>query len=311
MNLDFVKQVATKIKTKRLDRTEKDIILHQILTDLSNDSFFSENFLFKGGTCLIKNYVGYLRFSEDIDFTWKDQSRFDKKSSKEIRKDLSSLIDDMGKAFEGIAKKRGLDFKCVKSDKKYVELGGSNKICTFKIWYHSEVQKTSTFIKVQINFVEDICTKPETGRLHSAVMKNDKKMTSLFAEYEEYSKTIPFPVYGAREILIEKVRALLTRKGIKARDFLDIYFIEKHLGIKVANVEKYVIRKTKHTLGIYTKYQTNFRAKKKLIEQGKIFDWGTEKDLLISKINEKEFNRFVAELTEHLRELVKKIDSSE
>ncbi len=308
MNLDFIKKVATKIKTKRLDMVEKDITLHQILTDLSNDEFFSENFLFKGGTCLIKHHLGYLRFSEDIDFTWKDQSRFDKKSSNEIRRDLSDLIDDMGKTFEAIAKKRGLDFKCVKSDRRHVELGGSNKLCTFKMWYYSEVQKTDTFIKVQINFVEDICTKPETGRLHGAIRKNDKKMASLFAEYEEYSKTIPFHVCGAKEILSEKVRALLTRKGIKARDFLDIYFIQKHLGIRVADVEKYVIRKTKHTLGLYAKYQTNFRSKKKLIEQGKIFDWGTEKGLLVSKINEEEFIKFVRELTEYLKKLVRMID---
>ncbi len=33
---------------------------------LSNDDFFSRNFLFKGGTCLIKNYLGYFRFSEDL-----------------------------------------------------------------------------------------------------------------------------------------------------------------------------------------------------------------------------------------------------
>jgi predicted nucleotidyltransferase component of viral defense system len=308
MNLDFVKQIATKIKTKRLDMVEKDIILHQILTDLSDDKFFSRNFLFKGGTCLIKHHLGYLRFSEDIDFTWKDQSRFDKKTSNEVRRDLSSLIDDIGKTFEVIAKKRDLDFKRVKSDRKYVELGGSNKLCTLKIWYNSEVQKTKAFIKVQINFVEDLCTKPETGRLHSALRKNDKKMASLFAEYEEYSKAIPFGVYNAKEILAEKMRALLTRKGIKARDFLDIYFIEKHLGIKVDDVEKYVIRKTKHTLGLYNKYQTNFRAKKKLIEQGKIFDWGTEKELIISKVDDKKFNKFVAELAEYLKKLVVKMD---
>jgi predicted nucleotidyltransferase component of viral defense system len=32
-----------------------------------------KNFLFKGGTCLMKNYLGYFRFSEDVDFAWKDQ----------------------------------------------------------------------------------------------------------------------------------------------------------------------------------------------------------------------------------------------
>lgn len=306
MNLRFVNEVSSKIKTRRSDMVETDIILHQILTDLSKDKFFSKNFLFKGGTCLIKYQLGYLRFSEDIDFTWKDQSRFEGKSTNEIRRELSNIIGEAGKIFEAIAKKRSFDFRCIKSNNKYVELGGSNKLCTFKVWYYSEVQRKDVFIKVQFNFVEDMCTKPESGKLSSAIKGKDEEMAALFDEYDEYSKTIPFFVYGVKEILSEKVRALLTRRGIKARDFLDIYLIQKNLGIKVADVEKYVIRKTNHTLKLYAKYRTNLKAKTKLIEQNKIFEWGTEKDLLISKIDEEDFNRFVGELTEYLKKLVKK-----
>ena len=306
MNLRFVNEVSAKIKT-RSDMIEKDILLHQILTDLSKDKFFSRNFLFKGGTCLIKHHLGYLRFSEDIDFTWKNQSRFEGKSVKAIRRDLSTVISDIGKIFESIAEKRGLDFKYKKNDIHFVLLGGSNRMCTFNVWYDSVVLKKKTFIKVQINFVEDICTKPEKVQLGSALKAKDEKLSALFPESDEYLKTIPFYVYGAKEILSEKVRALLTRKGIKARDFLDIYFIQKNLGIMVVDVEKYVIRKTKHTLSLYTKYQTNMKAKIKLLEENKIFEWGTEKDLLISKIDEKDFDIFIREFTEYLKKLVKKI----
>jgi predicted nucleotidyltransferase component of viral defense system len=84
MNLRFINDVSAKIKTSRSDMVEKDILLHQILTDLFKDKFFSRNFLFKGGTCLIKHHLGYLRFSEDIDFTWKDQSRFKDKFVKAV-----------------------------------------------------------------------------------------------------------------------------------------------------------------------------------------------------------------------------------
>ena len=85
MRADFVNEVARVLKIGRRDLIEKDLILHQILTDLSQDNFFSDNFLFKGGTCLIKCYFGYVRFSEDIDFTWKDQSAFNEMSRKKIR----------------------------------------------------------------------------------------------------------------------------------------------------------------------------------------------------------------------------------
>ena len=68
-SLDFVTRLSSTLKIKRADMVERDVILHQILTDLSNDGFFSKNFLLKGGTCLIKYYLGYFvtaRASEAI-----------------------------------------------------------------------------------------------------------------------------------------------------------------------------------------------------------------------------------------------------
>src|SRR3990172_4222509 len=93
MRRDIVNEVSRLQRIKRTDLIEKDLILHQMLLDLSKNKFFSENFLFKGGTCLIKCYLGYFRFSEDIDFTWKDQRVFEGKSQKEFRRYLSAVID--------------------------------------------------------------------------------------------------------------------------------------------------------------------------------------------------------------------------
>jgi predicted nucleotidyltransferase component of viral defense system len=308
MTLDFVNRVSSELKIQRKDMIEKDLLLHKILTDLSNDKFFSKNFLFKGGTCLIKNYLGYFRFSEDIDFTWKDQAQFSEKSGKEISRDLSKTIDETGGVFEAMAAKRGLDFKCIKSNTNYVELGGSNKMCTLKIWYDSEVLGRKTFIKVQINFVETLCLKLGKGKLASLLTGNHEELNALFPEYPEYSTAVPFDVYDIKEILSEKIRALLTRKGIKARDFLDVFFIYKSQGIKPSDVEDCVIKKINHTLGLYAKYRDNLQAKKKLLEENAIFAWGGERDLLISELDGKEFNKFVSELTVYLKGLVKKLE---
>jgi hypothetical protein len=86
----------------------------------SGDRFFATNLLFKGGTCLIKSYFGYMRFSEDIDFTWKDQTVFNGMSQKAIRAHLSRVIDSLGEIFEKIAEKRDMDFKCIKSSADYI-----------------------------------------------------------------------------------------------------------------------------------------------------------------------------------------------
>ena len=49
MRADFVNEVARILDIKRKDLIEKDLILHQILLDLSGDRFFTANVLFKGG----------------------------------------------------------------------------------------------------------------------------------------------------------------------------------------------------------------------------------------------------------------------
>ncbi|OLE70951.1 hypothetical protein AUF78_04275 [archaeon 13_1_20CM_2_51_12] len=304
MRADFVNEVGNVLAIKRTDFIEKDLILHQILTDLSDREFFADSFLFKGGTCLTKSYLGYFRFSEDIDFTWRDQKAFDGKSKKRVRTQLSELIIQTGRIFEEIAAKRGLDFKCVKSNRDYVELGGSNKTCTFKIWYVSDILKRRTFLKVQINFVEKMLFAPKKGKLIGLITGKQEKLEVLFQEYKEYAATIPFEVYDIREIFCEKVRAILTREGTKARDFLDVYFISLKFGIEPKSMEKSVVDKLNFVLKLYTKYNSSLRKKIPLLSSGKIFAWGAEKELLLTDINEEEFYSFLTKFEDFLKRIV-------
>ncbi|MGA2973252.1 MAG: nucleotidyl transferase AbiEii/AbiGii toxin family protein [Candidatus Bathyarchaeia archaeon] len=305
MRADFVNEVARVLKINRRDLLEKDIILHQILSDLSKDEFFAPNFLFKGGTCLIKCYFGYMRFSEDIDFTWKDQSAFGKMSGKKIRAQLSKIIDRTGSVFESIAKKRGLDFKCVKSNPDYVELGGGDKTCTLKIWYDSEILGRRSFVKVQINFVERMCFSPTKGQLSGLLTGKHEELKALSPdETAEYSKKILFGVYGIREILCEKVRALLTREGTKARDSLDVYLIWKRFGIRSEDEEKRIIDKIDFSLKLYAKYRDHLKQKVALLNSGKLFDWGAEKELLLSDIDEADFYKFLGGFEIFLKKIV-------
>ena len=304
MRADFVNEVARVLDIKRSDLVEKDLILHQILTDLSRDNFFAPNFLFKGGTCLIKCYFGYFRFSEDIDFTWKDQASFNGMSGKKLRSQLSKIIDKTGGVFEHIAEKRGLDFRCVKSNTDYVELGGSDKTCTFKIWYDSEILKRRTFVKVQINFVEQIRFPARKGQLNGLLTGKREELDSLFPEYSEYARKIPFAVYDIREILCEKVRALLTREGTKARDFVDVYLIWKQFHIKPEDEENCIVGKIDFSLKLYAKYREHLKQKVALLNSGKLFGWGTEKELLLSEIIEEDFYKFEGEFEACLKKIV-------
>ena len=301
----MVNQLSQRLAIERRDLIEKDIILHQLLTDLSEDAFFSGNFIFKGGTCLIKRYYGYERFSEDIDFTWRKQAEFEGISQGKLRKELSSLIDTTGKVVETAAFRRQWQFKNRKSDRNFIELGSSNKFCTFKVWYNSEILGRRSFFKVQINFVEMMCYEPTKGSLKSLATKRDKEFEAISPEYMEYHRPISFDTYDLREILSEKVRALLTRRGVKARDFLDIYLIYKKYHIKPSDVDACIRKKVKFAIEKYTRFNRNMNSKAELLTSGKLLDWGAEQGLLLSKINEPDFYRFISYLQDYLKDVLR------
>jgi len=298
---EFVEEVSSRLG---LDKSlvEKDFLLHQILSDLSNSNF-ADDFAFKGGSCLIKHYIGYYRFSVDLDFTFLNQQIFEGLSQKRIRRLLSSQIDSIGELFEEISKKRNLDFKCEKGERKYVELGGGNKFTTFKLWFPSIIGLES-FIKIQINFVEKILFPIKDVKLRS-ICPESKELELLYPTYySEYRKPISFKVYDIREILCEKVRAILTRRGFKERDFIDIYLIFKRIGIDFEEVEGEILEKLKFILKLYQKYRRNLREKASILTIEN-FPFGSERQLLITEINEAEFYSFLTRFIPWLRKLTK------
>ncbi len=310
MRIDFVNEVARTQNVKRADLIEKDLILHQVLIDLSKNKFFHENFAFKGGTCLAKCYLDYFRFSEDIDFTWKHQDAFDGKSQKEIRRYLSTVIDNIGKIFEDIAQTRGLDFRCMKDNSDFVELTGNDKMCTFKLWYQSEALGRRTFLKVQINFVEKICYQLKGGKLKSLISKKQEELFLLFPEYKEYTEEIDFDIYDPQEILSEKIRAILTRKGAKARDYLDVYLIEKNFDIPLDAIFDCTVEKTRFILNLYARYRDNLEKKKTAI-MSTPFNWGEEKGLLLKEIDESAFYQFIEKLRAFLKKVIESLPEME
>ncbi|MCL2134733.1 MAG: nucleotidyl transferase AbiEii/AbiGii toxin family protein [Candidatus Bathyarchaeota archaeon] len=306
MRKEFIATLADQNNIEQTDLLEKDLILHQILTDLSKTEFFHENFAFKGGTCLTKCYLGYYRFSEDIDFTWKNQTVFEGKSQKQIRKNLSNTIVKTGAIFETIANNRGLDFKYAKQNRRYVELGGSNKICTFKMWYTPHNFNTESFVKVQMNFVEKLYFTLQKGLLNALPCKKSDELTFLFPEYTDYFQPISLYVYDTREILCEKVRSTLTRKGFKARDFLDAYLLCQKFNLRLDDLLEVVVGKICFTLGMYQKYREHFKAKKNssMIES---FMWDKEEKFLLQKIDEEAFKVFLVEFNMFLKKVIEKI----
>src|SRR3989344_309170 len=121
IDIKFINHVSDKLGIEKRDLIEKDILLQIILNEIIKNKDFRENFAFKGGTCLIKCYFGYFRFSEDLDFTYLNQKEFVKLSKNKIRSSISGKIDKLGKLIEHMVKQFNFDFKIEKENKNYFE----------------------------------------------------------------------------------------------------------------------------------------------------------------------------------------------
>jgi predicted nucleotidyltransferase component of viral defense system len=63
---------------------EKDYVLGWILAGINAHEELAESWVFKGGTCLKKCYFETYRFSEDLDFTLRDESHLDEEFLKPV-----------------------------------------------------------------------------------------------------------------------------------------------------------------------------------------------------------------------------------
>jgi predicted nucleotidyltransferase component of viral defense system len=289
--VDFISQ---KEKIFERDLIEKDLILTLILKSLSNEKDFFENYAFKGGTCLIKFYLGYFRFSEDLDFTYLRQELFDRKSSKESRRIISKEVDRVAGLLEKISEKNKLRFKADKKNKEYFEFGGGNKFTTFKIWYNSSELGRESFIKIQINYIEKIQFDVEELKSMKIISENFEKEFSInFPEAEFFLKPVKIKCYDIKEILCEKVRAILTRRGIKARDFIDIFMIEKKARIKPEDFERQILEKIRISLD-------NEKYLKNLNEKEIKYSKGEEERLLLLEMEKGFYKPFLERLSSFL-----------
>ncbi len=296
---EFVEYIAGTKGIVQKDLIEKDLLLQQILAQLQRDPYFHDNFVFKGGTCLVKCHLDYYRFSEDLDFSWINQNVFKGKSEKQIRKILSKEIDAILSLLQKFTPMLGLDFKSDKTNKKYVEHGCSNKFVTFKLWYNSLITERESFIKLQFNFVE-LFKYPFHLCAAKTLTELPKELEFLFPDQAVlFKQPIKLQVYDLREILLEKSRAVLTRQDIKARDFIDLYFITEYLNTKLEHYKHEIIEKTAFMLK-YEKYLKNMIKKEEILNTFIL----PEIEHLLLKSTTKEITEFVTTATKFFSEIL-------
>lgn len=297
MEKELINWLSKKLEIANAALIEKDLYLQGLLIELSKSGHFTENFVFKGGTCLTKAYFGYYRFSEDLDFTWLNGKAIEGRTQNQIRKILSKEINKIMELLTAAAKELGLDFKAEKSNRHYVQLGGSNRFATFKFWYKPIDSESKTFIKIQLNFVEKIIHKPIRHALNAIATEYKKDVEFLFPKHSPMALQSPeFYCYDLKEIASEKIRALLTRRGFKARDIIDLYMLAKE-GISIGSVKAIAFEKTRFMLR-YLKYAEHLEQR--LFDEN--FRLGEEQNLLVKQPG-KDFGKFSLEAIKELNRI--------
>lgn len=305
---EYINELSRALGIRQRNLLERDILLHQLLKELSRHPLFSERCLFKGGTCLIKGYTGYGRFSVDLDFTWREQGLTRDMTGSERAAYISERILEFGRLLEEVAQKLHLDFRFVKSDEKYVLIRGGGKYCKFKLWFHSTMTDTDEIVKVEVNFVELLCFTPTVKDFRSLITGKNHEVMSLFPDYSWYEEVVTLPAYTIEEITCEKVRAIFTRHTVKARDIFDIYLISTQCSVDVAALKEMIIEKILFSFSKHERSQEHYKRNRELILSEAYFSWGDEMRYLLVDLDEEAFFIFLQSFNQLLADLIEEID---
>lgn len=205
--LSFTAQMTTF--TPRL--VEKDYYCSVLLEYLTRGS---PTLVFKGGTCLAKIHADFYRLSEDLDFVISmavDSSRADRsRKAKDLKDTVKALPERLP----------GFRFHIVES------LTGANDSTQYNaiIGYPSMISKKEETIKVEVGLREPLFLPQEMG-MAKTLLLNPGTAKSLCE---------PFALHciSQGEAFAEKFRAALSRREAAVRDFFDIDFAVRHLGLQ-------------------------------------------------------------------------------
>ena len=106
------------------------------------------------------------------------------------------------------------------------------------------------------------------------------------------------------EIACEKMRAILTRKGVKVRDYVDLYFLKQHIKGGFGKLKQAAELKTRFAVHLFTKYQNNLKSRMDVLSSMSLPDWTGDRTMLLTTIDEREFESFVVEMNKLLANLM-------
>ncbi len=194
---------------------EKDYVLGWLLAGIANDKEVFENWIFKGGTCIKKCYFENYRFSEDLDYTLKN--------NKHINREF--LIEKFKKITNWVYEESGITFPSDKIRFEVYENNMGNLSVEGRISYIGPLQRQGNPARVIFDLTSDefLALKPV--------------LRKVFHPYSDLPLSkIKSYCYDFSEIFSEKIRALSQR--LRPRDLYDVInlFQKKPSGLKSSEI---------------------------------------------------------------------------
>ena len=206
------REIEQKAEAQNVPKStiDKDWVLGHFLDAIYSVIECREKLVFKGGTGLRKCYFPNYRFSEDLDFTSIDPSFvLDKKLLLRIT-DIITERTEVPLYIQEISELRFND-----------KLTGYKAIVKFWGADHSSnqapppVERWNTSVKIEVILYE----------LMIFPIENKEVFHPYSDKLSETQLTVP--CYSLREVLAEKLRALIQRSYTAPRDFYDIWYLSK------------------------------------------------------------------------------------
>lgn len=188
------------------DTVDKDWVLGHFLSAFFLLEEHKEKLVFKGGTALRKCYFPNYRFSEDLDFTSRTT---DYKLTRKILNEVIKTAESHSGILFHIQEITELKFedKLTGYQAKLAYWGANHS----KNQEPPDPQRWMTNIKVEITLYEKIVFESELREI------THPYSDSLLQEPDKIS------CYNLKEVIAEKIRALVQRSYTAPRDYYDIY----------------------------------------------------------------------------------------
>jgi predicted nucleotidyltransferase component of viral defense system len=185
---------------------EKDYVLGWVLAGINTHEDLAESWIFKGGTCLKKCYFETYRFSEDLDFTLRDESHIDEEFLHETFEEVVAWV----------AEQSGLNIPADQLSFEIYENPRGRINCQGKIAFRGPVSPTSGgWPKIKLDLTAD-------ERLVLAAVRRE-----VFHPYTDRPEAgLWANCYAYEEAFGEKLRALGERT--RPRDLYDVVNLYRH-----------------------------------------------------------------------------------